>query len=299
MRHPFASSVAYCHSFLTVMALASHGVASKALSISIAWLDSGQTMAFGISTRKIMTLIGGAILVFVIANVQFGAVAPQVITGAEGYKLDALLMFEPSCSRALVEEELRNSGTSYCLGEVGQWSGADVMMLMEGLFLFVYGFELPQNKAWAKRLRKIGFVMGSVLVSLAVLDRLGWLPTSTSSQGLADLAPFPVEAWVIQILFAVVGALMIRGPKYWEAEAVVQTREKLERRREKAGRFRHSFFEKSSHDEKHLKRSSSSRFLEADKNLQMSRRRSKLLVMATCPYCQGAGCSKCNNHGVF
>lgn len=256
-------------------------------------------MVFGISTRKLMTLIGGAILVFVVANVQFGAVAPQVISGAEGYKLDALLMFEPTCSPSVVEQELRDTGTSYCLGEVGQWSGADVLMLMEGLFLFVYGFELPQNKAWAKRLRKIGFIMGSVFVTLAVLDRLGWLPTSASSQGLADLSPVPVEAWVVQILFAVIGALMIRGPKYWEAEAVVQTREKLERRREKAGRFRLSFFAKESHNEKHLERTSRSRFLEADKNLRMSRRRSKILVMATCPYCQGAGCTKCNNHGVF
>ena len=74
---------------------------------------------------------------FVIANVQFGAVAPQVIDGAEGYKLDALLMFEPSCSFDAVEEELRSSGTSYCLGEVGQWSGADLLMMMEGLFVRV------------------------------------------------------------------------------------------------------------------------------------------------------------------
>jgi len=185
------------------------------------------------------------------------------------------------------------------LGEVGQWSGADVLMLMEGLFLFVYGFELPQNKAWAKRLRKAGFIMGSVLCGLAILDRMGWLPSSASSQGLADLSPIPIQPWVIQILFAILGALMIRGPKYWEAEAVVQTRDKLERRREKAGSFRSSFFHKEAHEEKHLDRSESSRFLKADKNLAMSRRRSKLLVMATCPYCQGAGCKKCNNNGVF
>jgi len=256
-------------------------------------------MVLGLSVRKIMTLVGAALLLFVVANVQFGEVAPRLIDGAEGYKLDAMLMFEPSCSPSLVEQELRDSGTSYCLGEVGQWSGADVLMLMEGLFLFVYGFELPQNKAWAKRLRKAGFIMGSVLCGLAILDRMGWLPSSASSQGLADLSPIPIQPWVIQILFAILGALMIRGPKYWEAEAVVQTRDKLERRREKAGSFRSSFFHKEAHEEKHLDRSESSRFLKADKNLAMSRRRSKLLVMATCPYCQGAGCKKCNNNGVF
>jgi hypothetical protein len=148
-------------------------------------------------------------------------------------------------------------------------------------------------------LRKAGFVMGSVFVGLAVLDRLGWLPTSASSQGLADLAPMPIEPWVIQILFAVFGALMIRGPKYWEAEAVVQTREKLERRRQKAGRFRLSFFDKDVHDKKHLERTDRSRLLSGDKNLAMSRRRSSILVMATCPYCKGAGCKHCNQHGVF
>ena len=84
----------------------------------------------GLSLRKILTLFGGALMLFVFFNVQFGSVAPLVIDGAEGYKLDALLMFEPSCSFDLVEEELRASGTSYCLGEVGQWSGADVLMLI-------------------------------------------------------------------------------------------------------------------------------------------------------------------------
>jgi len=256
-------------------------------------------MVFGLSTRKIMTVVGAAILLFVVANVQFGAVAPRIIDGADGYKLDSLLMLEPSCSPSVVEAELRDTGTSYCLGETGQWSGADILMFMEGLFLFVYGFELPQNKAWAKRLRKAGFVMGSVLVGLAVLDRLGWLPTSASSQGLADLAPMPIEPWVIQILFAVFGALMIRGPKYWEAEAVVQTREKLERRREKAGRFRLSFFNKGVHNQKHLERTDRSRLISGDKDLAMKRRRSKILVMATCPYCRGAGCKHCNEHGVF
>ena len=254
---------------------------------------------FGLSMRKLLTVFGAVMMLFVIANVQFGAVAPQVIDGAEGYKLDALLMFEPSCSFDAVEEELRSSGTSYCLGEVGQWSGADLLMMMEGLFLFVYGFELPQNKGWARRLRKAGFMMGCVLCTLAVLDRLSLLPTSASSDGLAALFPFPVAGWVVQIMFAVIGVLMIRGPKYWEAEAVSQTRDKLERRRQKAGVFRSSFFNKEKHSKKTLERSERSRFLRSDKDLAMSRRRSNLLVMATCPYCKGAGCKKCNNHGVF
>ncbi|DAC22981.1 MAG: hypothetical protein CMB00_03430 [Euryarchaeota archaeon] len=256
-------------------------------------------LVFGLSMRKILTIFGALMMLFVVVNVQFGSVAPRVIDGAEGYKLDAFLMFEPSCSFDAVEEELRSSGTSYCLGEVGQWSGADVLMLMEGLFLFVYGFELPQNKGWARRLRKVGFIMGATLCSLAVLDRFSLLPSSASSEGLATLFPFPVQPWVVQIMFAVFGVIMMRGPKYWEAEAVSQTRDKLERRREKAGAFRSSFFNSEKHNKKTLERTDRSRFLRSDKDLAMSRRRSKLLVMATCPYCGGAGCKKCNNQGVF
>ena len=115
-------------------------------------------------------------------------------------------------------------------------------MPMEGLFLFVYGFELPQNKGWARRLRKLGFIMGSVLCSLAVLDRFSLLPTSASSEGLATLFPFPVQPWVVQIMFAVLGVIMIRGPKHWEVEAVAQTWEKHERRRAKVGVVRSSLF---------------------------------------------------------
>jgi hypothetical protein len=134
--------------------------------------------------------------------------------------------------------------------------------------------------------------------SLAILDRLGVLPSSASSESLADFFPFEISPWIVQISFAALGAFLMRGPKYWEAEAVVQTRDKLERRRQKAGVFRGSF-SKEKHDEKALDRVERSRFLQRDKNLAMKRRRSKILVMATCPYCQGAGCKKCNQLGVF
>ena len=123
------------------------------------WKERGANV-FRLPLRKILTLFGLLMMIFVVVNVQFGSVAPQVIDGAEGYKLDAFLMFEPSCTFELVEEELKETGTSYCLGEVGQWSGADVLMLMEGLFLFVYGFELPQNKGLGSPTSKVGLHHG-------------------------------------------------------------------------------------------------------------------------------------------
>lgn len=250
--------------------------------------------------RMLGTIVGGAIVVFVIANVQFGAVAPLAVNGVDEAKLDVFMLSDPSCGFDAIEAEIEAMGTSYCLGEKGQWSGADILMLVEGIIIILAGrLELPQNKAWARRVRKVGFITGCTLFSLAILDRLEWLPSSANSQGLADLFPLDVSPWMVQIGFAVAGTLLMRGPKYWEAEAVAQTREKLENRREKAGKFRGSFQSKEKHDQKTHDRHDRSRLLSNDKNLSMSRRRSNLLVMATCPYCQGGGCKKCKELGVF
>ena len=46
-------------------------------------------LVFGLSMRKILTIFGALMMLFVVVNVQFGSVAPRVIDGAEGYKLDA------------------------------------------------------------------------------------------------------------------------------------------------------------------------------------------------------------------
>ena len=218
------------------------------------------------------TIVGGAIVMFVIANVQFGAVAPLVVNGVDEAKLDVFMLSDPSCSFDSIEAEIEAMGTSYCLGEQGQWSGADILMLLEGIIIILAGrLELPQNKAWARRVRIIGFITGCTLFSFAILDRLGWIPSSANSEGLADFFPFDISPWLVQIGFAVAGALLMRGPKYWEAEAVSQTREKLDNRREKAGKFRGSFLNKDKHDKKTHDRHERSRLLSNDKNLSMSR----------------------------
>jgi len=250
--------------------------------------------------KKLSTIIGAAIVLFVILNVQFGMVAPQYIKGSEGHKLDVMKMAEPQCAVEKVESEIELTGTSYCLGEQGQWGGPDILMLIEGLFVLLAGkLELPQNRGWAKRMRKIGVVIGSVLCILAVIDRLGWLPASANSDSLADLIPFAVDGWIVQILLAGLGVMLIRGPKYWEAEAIVQTRERNERKQEKAGRFRDSFYSADKHSKKQLDRITRTSLLKNDMSMATKQRRSNLLVMATCPYCQGGGCKKCKEFGVF
>lgn len=246
------------------------------------------------------TLVGGAIVVFVIANVQLGMVAPLAVEGADDHKLDVMMMADPSCGFETVENDLETMGASYCLGEAGQWSGADILMLLEGLVIVLAGrLELPQNKAWANRVRSIGKVVGWVFIGLALLDRLSLLPSSANSQSLADFFPIETQAWLVQLAFAAVGVFLIRGPKYWEAEAVAQTRDKLARKTEKAEDFKSSFYNKERHSDKELARVNRSRFLQQDKGLSMKKRRKQLLVMATCPYCQGGGCKRCNEFGVF
>ena len=48
--------------------------------------------------RNIATIVGFSMVAFVIANVQFGLVAPQLIDGAGNDKLDVLKMLEPHCA---------------------------------------------------------------------------------------------------------------------------------------------------------------------------------------------------------
>jgi hypothetical protein len=247
------------------------------------------------------TIIGGAIVAFVVLNAQFGLVAPMFIEDSEGYKLDVVLLADPNCAFQTIENELQTSGASYCLQEKGQWDGADFMMLAEGLVILLAGrWELPQHKRWAQRVRKVGFVAGIGLFSIAILDRLGWLPHAASSEGLATLMPFNIQPWLLQIAIAGLGYMLIRGPKYWDPIALEQSREKTLVKRERKAAFANAFYAKddTTHD-KTKNRIQRSRLLQQDTNLKMKKRRKGLLVMATCPYCKGKGCKKCNQLGVF
>jgi hypothetical protein len=247
------------------------------------------------------TIIGGAIVAFVVLNAQFGMIAPLFIENSEGYKIDVVLLADPNCSFKLIEEALEVSGASYCLQEKGQWEGADFMMLAEGLIILLAGrWELPQHKRWAQRVRKVGFVTGIALFSVAIFDRMSWLPHAASSEGLATLLPFNIQPWLLQIAIAGLGYFMMRGPKYWDPLALQQSREKTLVKRERKEAFANAFYSKDDHShDKTKKRIERSRLLQQDQSLKMKKRRQGLLVMATCPYCKGQGCKKCNQLGVF
>ncbi len=240
---------------------------------------------------------------FVIINVQFGLVAPEVIDGAEPSKLDVMKLFEPHCEISEIEKELAEGNDSFCLGTVGEWNGADFVLLGEGLVILLIGrFKLPQNGRWAVRIRKTLFITGCAFVGLAILDRLELLPTAVGSQGIASLIPLDVSPLMVQIGLAILGALMIRGPKYWEAEAIEQTSERLESRREVADKFRTTFGTTANplaELKGKQKRVARSPLMHRDSRLTMGRAHGGLKVNATCPYCKGGGCKKCNNTGII
>ena len=249
--------------------------------------------------RKIATLFGVAIVLFVISNVQLGIIAPVAIDGAPNSKIDVLKMTEPHCSFKEISENLKSGGQSYCLGSTGDWDGADFIMALEGLVLIFAGrFKLPKDIGWLKRSRKLAVVTGSVLFLLAILDRLQLLPTPANSIGLAELMPVNVSPWMVQIGIAIIGVLLLRGPKYLDSEAQQLTQTSIERRRVVATKFRSTFNQRpSSLEAGNLAISRTSNLLRNDHNLSMHKSSYGLKVYATCPYCAGAGCKKCGGKG--
>ena len=146
--------------------------------------------------------------------------------------------------------------------------------------------QLPQNKDWARRMRKAGFIMGSILCSLAVLDRLLPLPTSASSEGLATMFPSPSNLGLFKSSCRGRRHHGDPGPKYWEAEAVAQTRDKLSDAEKRRG---YSAVRSSAMkvDKRTMERVERSRFLQSDKDLAMSRRRSNLFGYGYLPLLSG------------
>ena len=257
----------------------------------------------GVIRRYIAPAIGILMTTFVVVNVQFGLIAPEIIDGAGPAKLDVMKMLEPHCAISEIELELSQGSDSFCLGPVGEWNGADFLLLGEGLFILLVGrFKLPQKGRWAVRIRKIMFVTGCSFFGLAILDRIGVLPTAVGSEGIATLIPFDVSPLFVQIGLAVIGAFLMRGPKYWEAEAIDQTNKRLEGRREVAEKFRSTFGTTAnplSELQGKQKRVARSPLMHRDSKLSMSRSKSNIKVKATCPYCKGGGCKKCDWTGVI
>lgn len=249
--------------------------------------------------RKVVGLLGLATIVFVIANVHFGMVADNVVEGAGTARLDVLRLADPGCTIPEMEKEIQETGTAFCLGEKGTWGAADIFLLFWGILIVTAGrFRMPSDPRLAKRIRRVMLVSGAVLFALALLDRFELLPTSANSSSISDIIPFPLDPWMVQILFAIIGAMLMRGPKY-EVSEFEQNYQRLENEREKERRVQQVFNEKArsmSASREGLARRS--RLLDRDAHLVPFRTRNSPKVRATCPFCKGAGCKECRWTGV-
>ena len=249
--------------------------------------------------RKVVGLLGLATIVFVIANVHFGMVADNVVEGAGTARLDVLRLADPGCTIPEMEKEIQETGTAFCLGEKGTWGAADIFLLFWGILIVTAGrFRMPSDPRLAKRIRRVMLVSGAVLFALALLDRFELLPTSANSSSISDIIPFPLDPWMVQILFAIIGAMLMRGPKY-ELSEFEQNYQRLENEREKERRVQQVFNEKArsmSASREGLARRS--RLLDRDAHLVPFRTRNSPKVRATCPFCKGAGCKECRWTGV-
>lgn len=258
------------------------------------------------SLRELIGIVFGICLVgFSVLNAGLGMIAPRVFSGAGESKIIFLKMFDQvHCSRSAIESEIAAGNESYCLGAVGQWGGVDILFLILGLFVLMYGrVRLATTGSRSQRRYHFYFATGAVLFSIAILDRLNFLPKSASSDGIADLLPLAVPPLLVQAVIAGIGAFLMAGPKKWEAEAIEQTHDRLESRREVATEFRKAFgsvgmsLNTRSGTTSRITRS---QLLKRDSSLHMRRGNSKgIKVLATCPYCKGGGCNKCQQTGTL
>ena len=121
-------------------------------------------------------------------------------------------MFEPHCMIPLIEEQLANGDESYCLNAVGVWDGVDFLFLGLGLFVLLYGrVGFTRVGRRSQRLYHVLFATGAALFSIAILDRLNFLPRAASSEGLSELIPFYVHPFLVQCLIAAIGAYLTTG----------------------------------------------------------------------------------------
>lgn len=244
--------------------------------------------------RRIASVFGLGILIFVVANAQFGAVAPNTMDGInDNYKINTMSLADPLCTGPQIVEHLETLGQSHCLEEPGVWNGEDLLMGLEGLGLVAAGFlRMPKDPVRAEKLRKVMFASGAILFGMAILDRLALLPSSVSSDGLVDIVPFIERPIMLQLLVAFIGTLLLMGPKYTNSEFAVERAKRQQNREKHREVFARTYKQDVS------ERITRSRLASTQARAQGGTR-GGARVFATCPYCKGTGCKVCSKSGVF
>ena len=251
-------------------------------------------------------LLAVGIVVFVVANAEFGVVAPKIIEGAPAEKYDFAEITEPDCAPPFerLKQLVADDSEINCFTPAGEWTGMDFFLIFPSVFVLISGqIRFAMVGAKNDRVYKATFVIGVMILCLAIMDRLGLVPVEVGSPGLAAFVPISVPPWAVQISIAFVGCVLMMGPKYWEAEAVTNASDKISKRRDAAQQFRTKFGSVSS--PLHARSGSSTRItrskiLQKDSRLHMRRKTMKSIkVYATCPFCSGGGCSKCAMKGTL
>jgi len=160
--------------------------------------------------KKLAAIIGLALISVSIVNVELGALMsldpPQ--------KLVLAKLADPGCNEDDIQTDLDSGDVNACVTAPGVWDAPDLLLLVEGCIMFFASFmRWPRKGRWAVRVRKMAVVTGVILCCVALADRFGQLP-GTSSDELASLLPFPAPGIAVQIGLFAIGIFLIRGPKY-------------------------------------------------------------------------------------
>lgn len=251
-------------------------------------------------------LLAVSIVVFVVANAEFGVVAPKLIEGAPAEKYDFAEITEPDCAPPFerLKQLVANDSPINCFVPAGEWTGMDFFLIFPSIFVLISGqIRFAMVGAKDDRMYKATFVVGVMIFCLAIMDRLGLVPVQVGSPGLAAFVPINVPPLAVQLGIAFVGCILMMGPKYWEAEGITSASDKISKRRDAARQFRTKFGSVST--PLNARSGSSSRItrskiLQKDSRLHMRRKtRKSIKIYATCPFCSGGGCSKCEMKGTL
>ncbi len=160
--------------------------------------------------KKLAALIGLALIGVSIANVELGALMsldpPQKVILSK--------LADPGCNADEIQKDLDEGDVNSCVTTPGVWDAPDLLLLAEGCLMFFASFlRWPRKGRWALRVRKLAVVTGLIFCGVALADRFGQLP-GTSSDDLAALLPFPAPGIAVQIGLFGLGIFLIRGPKY-------------------------------------------------------------------------------------
>ena len=160
--------------------------------------------------KKLAAIIGLALIVVSVANVEFGA-----LMGLEPpQKLILARLADPGCNADEIQKDLDSGDINSCVTTPGVWDAPDLLLLLEGCIMFLTSFmRWPRKGRWALRIRKIAVATGVILCGVALADRFDKLP-GTSSEDLSALLPFPAPPIAVQIGIFAIGIFLIRGPKY-------------------------------------------------------------------------------------